>query len=255
MRSPSSSPDHPRHDDRWRAPRARRQTFAPWRLASRRSSGYFPIAVWLQSPSNAERYRAIGINTYVGLWRGPTEEQLDALDKAGIRLICGQDERSLRFRDRLDDRRSWMHGDEPGQRPIARVGEGLWAADPCLQDRRGVREDPKGRSRSSRAASSTWARAWPGGWLLRARACGRTIRRITGNTSRAATSPRSTSTWPVTPTRRSPGTSGTCPRGSIAPSNGGKAERTCGLASRRRGSTTRAAGRLLGRSGRKSGWR
>ena len=32
----------------------------------------FPIAVWLQAPANAERYRAIGINTYVGLWRGPT---------------------------------------------------------------------------------------------------------------------------------------------------------------------------------------
>ena len=26
-------------------------------------------------------YRAIGINTFVGLWRGPTEEQLDALDR------------------------------------------------------------------------------------------------------------------------------------------------------------------------------
>src|SRR5947208_1290060 len=61
---------------------------------------FFPVAVWLQAPSNAARYQAIGINTYVGLWRGPTEEQLDTLDAAGILLICGQDERSLRFRER-----------------------------------------------------------------------------------------------------------------------------------------------------------
>ncbi len=72
----------------------------------------FPIAVWLQAPANAERYRAIGINTYVGLWRGPTEEQLDVLDRAGIRLICGQGERSLRFKDRPTIV-GWMHGDEP----------------------------------------------------------------------------------------------------------------------------------------------
>jgi hypothetical protein len=72
----------------------------------------FPLAVWLQSPANADRYRTIGINTYVGLWTGPTDEQLDALDKAGIRLICGQNQRSLRFKDRPTIV-GWMHGDEP----------------------------------------------------------------------------------------------------------------------------------------------
>ncbi|WP_152052070.1 hypothetical protein [Tautonia marina] len=72
----------------------------------------FPIAVWLQAPGNAERYRSIGINTYVGLWRGPTEEQLDALDAARMRLICGQNERSLQFKDRATII-GWMHGDEP----------------------------------------------------------------------------------------------------------------------------------------------
>ncbi|MHC5538379.1 hypothetical protein ACYOEI_09135 [Singulisphaera rosea] len=72
----------------------------------------FPIAVWLQSPSNASRYKEVGINLFVGLWRGPTEEQLNDLDRAGIRLICGLSERSLRFRDRPTIV-GWMHGDEP----------------------------------------------------------------------------------------------------------------------------------------------
>jgi hypothetical protein len=88
-----------------------------------RTPNSFPLAVWLQAPGNAERYRAIGINTYVGLWKGPTEEQLDALDKAHIRLICGQDERSLRFKDRPTIV-GWMHGDEPDNAQSLGQGKG-----------------------------------------------------------------------------------------------------------------------------------
>ena len=73
---------------------------------------FFPTAVWLQSPGNAEKYRAAGFNTYVGLWQGPTEEQLSALSRAGMRLICEQNETALRH---LGDPTiiGWMHGDEP----------------------------------------------------------------------------------------------------------------------------------------------
>jgi hypothetical protein len=83
----------------------------------------FPLAVWLQAPSNAKRYRAIGINTYVGLWKGPTEEQLETLDKAHIRLICAQSERSLRFKDRPTIV-GWMHGDEPDNAQSLGSGKG-----------------------------------------------------------------------------------------------------------------------------------
>ncbi len=88
-----------------------------------RTPNYFPVAVWLQDTANAERYRAIGINLYVGLWRGPTEEQLDALDKAGMRLICGQNARSLRFIDRSTIV-GWMHGDEPDNAQSLPGGKG-----------------------------------------------------------------------------------------------------------------------------------
>ncbi len=84
---------------------------------------FFPLAVWLQDPSNSDRYRAIGINTYVGLWRGPTAEQLDKLDRAGIRLICGQSERSLQFKDRPTII-AWMHGDEPDNAQSLGRGKG-----------------------------------------------------------------------------------------------------------------------------------
>src|SRR5258705_1194237 len=51
-------------------------------------------------------------DTYVGLWRGPTEEQLATLEKAGLRLICHQNEVGMRHRDDSTII-GWMHGDEP----------------------------------------------------------------------------------------------------------------------------------------------
>lgn len=88
-----------------------------------RTPEFFPTAVWLQDPANAARYKAIGINVYVGLWRGPTEEQLDALDAAGIRVVCGQNARALRFRDRSTIA-AWMHGDEPDNAQSLGRGKG-----------------------------------------------------------------------------------------------------------------------------------
>ena len=84
---------------------------------------FFPVAVWLQDPANAPRYREIGINLYVGLWRGPTRDQLDKLDQAGIKLICGQNRQALDFLDRPTIV-GWMHGDEPDNAQSLGVGKG-----------------------------------------------------------------------------------------------------------------------------------
>jgi hypothetical protein len=74
--------------------------------------GYFPIAVWLQQPRFASRYKEAGINLYVGLWNGPTTEQLDTLRAAGMRVICDQNATGLAHRDDPIIA-AWMHGDEP----------------------------------------------------------------------------------------------------------------------------------------------
>lgn len=73
---------------------------------------YFPIAVWLQDVRNAPRYREIGVNLYVGLWEGPTEKQLAELEKAGMQVICEQNDVALKH---LTSKVivGWMHGDEP----------------------------------------------------------------------------------------------------------------------------------------------
>lgn len=85
--------------------------------------GFFPMAVWLQSPRNAVKFKDLGINLYVGLWRGPNEEQLAALEKAGMPVICDMNA----FARRNLDRRiivAWMHGDEPDNAQALPGGEG-----------------------------------------------------------------------------------------------------------------------------------
>ena len=75
-----------------------------------RDPEFFPIAVWLQNPRNAEAYKAAGINTFVGLWNGPTAEQLDVLKAAGMKVVCHQNATALARKGEI---LAWMHGDEP----------------------------------------------------------------------------------------------------------------------------------------------
>ncbi|HEY8750605.1 MAG TPA: hypothetical protein VIM11_21655 [Tepidisphaeraceae bacterium] len=73
---------------------------------------FFPIGVWLQNPANAARYKAIGINIYVGLYGGPTAVQLNALRTAGMYVICDQNTAGL-VRKEQGAIVGWLHGDEP----------------------------------------------------------------------------------------------------------------------------------------------
>jgi hypothetical protein len=84
---------------------------------------FFPIAVWLQSPAQAARYRQAGINVYVGLWRGPTEGQLAELQKHGMRVICAQNAVGLAHKDDAAIL-GWMHGDEPDNAQSLGKGKG-----------------------------------------------------------------------------------------------------------------------------------
>lgn len=99
------------------------QTQATWQHGPPTDPAFFPIAVWLQSPANAARYQAAGINTYVGLWRGPTEDQLAALKAAGMKVICDQNDVGLAHRDDPTII-GWMHGDEPDNAQARPDGQG-----------------------------------------------------------------------------------------------------------------------------------
>lgn len=89
---------------------------------------FFPIAVWLQDPTNATAYKACGINMFVGMWGGLDQEKLDNLKKTGIRLICDQNDFGL---NHLDEHTiyAWMHGDEPDN---AQMNRKTGKYDPCI---------------------------------------------------------------------------------------------------------------------------
>lgn len=89
---------------------------------------FFPIAVWVQNPSNAAAYKENGINMFVGMWGGLDQDKLDALKKAGVRLICDQNAFGLKH---LDDNTiyAWMHGDEPDN---AQMNNTTKQYDPCV---------------------------------------------------------------------------------------------------------------------------
>jgi hypothetical protein len=86
--------------------------YKQWQRGPSSDPSYFPITVWLQDPAKAPEYKAIGINTFIALWKGPTEEQLDELRKHDMKVICDQNEVGLKH---IDDPIivGWMHGDEP----------------------------------------------------------------------------------------------------------------------------------------------
>jgi len=94
--------------------------------------GHFPIGVWLQSTANAAKYQAAGINLYVGLWQGPTEEQLAALKAANMTVICSQN--AVGLAHRADPTiAGWMHEDEPDNaQPVKDPVTGKTGYGPCI---------------------------------------------------------------------------------------------------------------------------
>ncbi|HLJ57347.1 MAG TPA: hypothetical protein VKT77_20080, partial [Chthonomonadaceae bacterium] len=107
-------------------------SYAQWKRGLPADPGYFPIAVWLQSPDKAKAYKAAGINLYVALWQGPTAAQLAQLKAAGMPVIVGQSRRALEF---IDDPTivGWMHGDEPDNaQEVTDPATGKKGYGPCI---------------------------------------------------------------------------------------------------------------------------
>jgi hypothetical protein len=102
--------------------------FAKWSHGPPSDPKFFPIAVWLQTPSNAARYKKVGINLFVGLWQGPTEDQLTTLKSAGVPTFCDQ---GGVWNAHLSDATvwGWLQPDEPDNAQAKASGSGY---DPCI---------------------------------------------------------------------------------------------------------------------------
>jgi hypothetical protein len=97
--------------------------YSAWKNGPPTDESFFPVAVRLQDPRNAKRYKELGINTYVGLWKGPTEQQLSTLRDAGLYVVCSQNEVGRKNRDSKTII-AWMHGDEPDNAQSLPGGKG-----------------------------------------------------------------------------------------------------------------------------------
>lgn len=101
--------------------------YSKWTHGIPADEDFFPIAVWLQSPSNANRYKNVGVNLFIGLWDGPTNAQLSDLASAGMPTFCDQ---SHDWNSHLDDSTvyGWLQGDEPDNAQ----SNGSGGYDPCI---------------------------------------------------------------------------------------------------------------------------
>jgi len=93
------------------------------------SEDSFPISVWLQEPSRAADFQAVGINAFTGLWQGPTEEQLTSLAQAAMPTICDQ---AGAFASHLADPtiRGWLQDDQPDDAQLDAQGDYQPCVDP-----------------------------------------------------------------------------------------------------------------------------
>jgi hypothetical protein len=98
---------------------------APFPNGFPRDSSFFPIGVWLQWAGRAPRYQAIGINTIVGQFEGPTEAQLAELAQHRMFAVVEQNDVALASPNGAVIK-GWMQGDEPDN--AQPVGPGQWGA-------------------------------------------------------------------------------------------------------------------------------
>lgn len=86
--------------------------FSQWKNCPQ-NEDFFPIGVWAQDPSNAGKYKELGINFYYGLWNGPNAAQIQELKKHGMAVVCTFNEYAKEHLLKEQAVWGWMHDDEP----------------------------------------------------------------------------------------------------------------------------------------------
>lgn len=105
--------------------------YAQWTHGPPTDPNHFPLAVWLQSPDNAQAYKDIGVNTFIGLYNGTTTDALNALSAAGMPVLADQ---SDDWQSHLDDPvlQGWTQQDEPDNAQDDGNGGYLPCVDPSV---------------------------------------------------------------------------------------------------------------------------
>jgi hypothetical protein len=102
-----------------------------WPNGPSSSTAFFPLGVWLQAPSRAAQLRRdLGINTFVGLWTGPSEANLAALAQAGMPVYDTQTASALQSPN-APIVHAWRQQDEPDNAQPNPAGGYLPCIDPA----------------------------------------------------------------------------------------------------------------------------
>ena len=117
---------------------------------------YFPIGVWLQEPDLAPQYRQAGINLYVGLWEGPTAEQLATLAGHGMPVIADQNDVGLGFGTAT----RWLAGATRTSPTTHNLCRRVATARRSTRPSSWTDTASCGRPTEPGPFSSTWARGW-----------------------------------------------------------------------------------------------
>ena len=86
--------------------------YKKWTNGPPADPAFFPISVWYQAASNAARYKAIGVNQYVGPLSRRPGEGLELLSAEGIALIGSQNDSNLASAEKAIIH-GWFLFDEP----------------------------------------------------------------------------------------------------------------------------------------------
>jgi hypothetical protein len=101
--------------------------YKPWTNGPPSDPSFFPISVWLQDPSEAQAYAAIGVNQFIGLWQGPTAQQISDLGAASMPVLCDQNATALADKSNKI-LRGWTQQDEPDDAQP----DGMGGYGPCI---------------------------------------------------------------------------------------------------------------------------
>ncbi len=114
-----------------------------WKNSRINAPDCFPIAVWVQGVRNAAKYKAAGIDFYVGLSDEASDAQLVELARIGMYVVCEQNEHYLKY---INDPviAGWMRGDEPDNAQSLPGGKGY---GPPIAPARIIEEYKKMRDR------------------------------------------------------------------------------------------------------------
>jgi len=99
--------------------------YASWTHALPTDPDFFPVAVFWQSAANADAFKLIGINTYIGFFN---DADIAALDSKSMQVIG--DQTNVDYQGLLNDAKlvGWNQQDEPDNAQ----DDGMGGFDPCI---------------------------------------------------------------------------------------------------------------------------